>query len=188
MAIGDASDALLQSVCRRHSALYRGPIPAYPLRPSLNHPHLRPPTHPPTHSHPQPPNAGFAAKARGVAELQFDAAALQQRWDMRVLPPAGGVTTFVDAESAERFADYCAAAVVPPGTLFDLVSVAGFARVACLQRAVQLVRPQGGLLVLPQAQRATYAGAERLVPPHWLRLTDAHSFGTTYVWMSMEAP
>ena len=133
-------------------------------------------------------HAGFAAKARSVAEAQFDAAFLAARWALHVVPPAGRVATFGDTEDGQLFADYCAAAFVPDGARFDIISVHGFARMACLRRAVQLLRPQGGLLVLPQAHRPAYKDAAALVPPHWLRLTDTHAFGQTIVWMSIQGP
>lgn len=123
-----------------------------------------------------------------MAEAQFDGAALAQRWQLRTLPPAGPVATFADAESGQLWADYAAAAFLPDDARFDIISLTGYARMACLDRAVQLLRPQGGLLVLPQAQRAAYAGAEARVPRHWLRLTDEHAFGTTLVWMSRAEP
>lgn len=123
-----------------------------------------------------------------MAEAQFDAAFLAARWELHVVPPAGPVATFGDTEDGWLFADYCSAAFVPEGTHFDVISVHGFARMACLRRAVQLLRPQGGLLVLPQAQRPAYQAAAALVPPHWLRLTDTHAFGQTIVWMSIQGP
>ena len=119
-----------------------------------------------------------------MAEAQFEAPWLAAHWDLRVARPSGGVATFADTESPALFADYCGAQWLPPGPAFDVIAVQGFARLACLRRAVALLRPQGGLLVLPQAQRPAYRGAAALVPPHWLRLTDAHDLGTTLVWMS----
>lgn len=120
-----------------------------------------------------------------MAEAQFDAGFLAARWDLHVVPPAGRVATFADTEDGQLFGDYCAATFVPDGTRFDVISVQGFARMACLRRAVQLLRPQGGLLVLAQAQRPAYKDAAALVPPHWLCLTDSHAFGQTTVWMSI---
>lgn len=135
-----------------------------------------------------PPCAAFAAKTRQVAEAQFDAAWLREHWELRLVPTGGAPgppRTFADLESEERYADYCAAAFLPDDAQLDIVAVHGFARMACLRRAVQLLRPQGGLLVLPQAQRPAYRAAAALVPPHWLRLTDSHDLGQTIVWMSM---
>lgn len=125
-----------------------------------------------------------------MAEAQFDPAWLAARWDLRLVPPGSATppATFAELESAELWADYCAADFLPPDARFDVIAVQGFARLACLRRAVALLAPQGGLLVLPQAQRAAYRGADALVPPHWLRLTDTHDLGTTHVWMSRHAP
>ena len=56
------------------------------------------------------------------------------------------------------FADYVKAAFVPEaeaGT-FDLVSIDGRARVACFPRALQLLKPHGGVLVLDNAERPYY--------------------------------
>ncbi len=45
---------------------------------------------------------------------------------------------------------------VKADAMLDFVSVAGQARWACLRRAVQLVRPHGGILVLNNSQRREY--------------------------------
>lgn len=125
-----------------------------------------------------------------MAASQFDAAFLEAHWDLRLAPPPAGsrVASFADLESEALFGGYCAADFLPEGTRFDLIAVQGFARVACLRRALALLRPQGGLLVLPQAQRPAYRNAAALVPDHWVRLTDAHQLGTTHVWVSLENP
>lgn len=56
------------------------------------------------------------------------------------------------------FAEYVKAAFVSgveTGT-FDFVSIDGRARVACFPRALQLLRPHGGVLVLDNAERPYY--------------------------------
>lgn len=131
---------------------------------------------------------GFATKISAVAAAQFEPADLAARWELRIAPPSRRVLTFEDTESPEAWGDYCGARFLPGGSRFDLIAVQGFARMACLARAVALLEPQGGLLVLPQAQRPAYAGAAALVPPHWLRFDDTHDLGTTVVWMSMRKP
>lgn len=123
-----------------------------------------------------------------MAAAQFEAAFLQTRWRLHVAAPRRRILTFGDIEAAEAWEDYCGARFLPAGERYDLVAVQGFARMACLRRAVELLRPQGGLLVLPQAQRPAYAAAVQLLPPHWLRLTDSHDFGTTLAWMSIRKP
>jgi hypothetical protein len=127
----------------------------------------------------------LADKARSVARLQFEDAWLERGWELRVVPPQGPVVSFADTESGEVWDEYCALRFLAPSARFDLVAVQGFARMACLRRAVALLPPQGGLLVLPQAQRPAYAGAAAAVPPHWLLFRDAHDMGETLVWMSM---
>ena len=100
--------------------------------------------------------------------------------------PKGEVASLGATECGEVWGDYCAAAFLPPDARFDVISVQGFARAACLRRAVQLLRPQGGLLVLPQAQRPGYrVAAAEAVPAHWLRFNDSHALGDTLVWMSL---
>jgi hypothetical protein len=138
----------------------------------------------PTAPHP-PSLAALADKARSVARLQFEDAWLERGWELRVVPPQGPVVSFADTESGEVWDEYCALRFLAPSARFDLVAVQGFARMACLRRAVALLPPQGGLLVLPQAQRPAYAGAAAAVPPHWLLFRDAHDMGETLVWMSM---
>lgn len=123
-----------------------------------------------------------------MTAAQFEAGFLAANWQLHVVPPARRVLTFGDTEAEDVWGAYCGAGMLPEGERYDLVAVQGFARMACLRRAVALLRPQGGLLVLAQAQRPAYATAAQLVPAHWLRLTDAHAFGTTLVWMSVRAP
>ncbi len=132
--------------------------------------------------------AGFANKTTSVAAAQFEPGFLETHWQLHVAPPARRVLTFGDAEAADAWESYCGAGFLPDGARFDLIAVQGFARMACLRRAVALLRPQGGLLVLPQSQRPAYAAAAQLVPAHWLRLTDSHALGTTLVWMSVRRP
>ncbi|KAL4425356.1 hypothetical protein ABPG75_009372 [Micractinium tetrahymenae] len=131
---------------------------------------------------------GFANKTASVAAAQFEPAFLESHWQLHVAPPRRRVLTFGDTEAEEVWEEYCSARVLPAGAVFDVVAVQGFARMACLRRAVALLRPQGGLLVLPQAQRPAYAAAAELVPAHWLRLSDSHALGTTLVWMSIRSP
>jgi hypothetical protein len=131
--------------------------------------------------------AEFADKARSVAQLQFEGSWLDKGWELRVIPPQAPVVTFADTESGDVFGDYCALSFLPSDAQFDIISVQGFARMTCLARAVQLLRPQGGLLVLPQAQRPPYARAQEVVPAHWLRFRDVHDLGETIVWMSVNS-
>ena len=120
-----------------------------------------------------------------MAAAQFEQPYLDSHWALHLAPPpAQRLLTFAATESGEAWADYCSAPFLPAGKQYDLIAVQGFARLACLRRAVEVLVPQGGLLVLPQAQRPAYAGAAALVPPHWLLLNDTHELGTTLVWMS----
>lgn len=104
-----------------------------------------------------------------------------------MVPPRGPVATFADTESEAAWEDYCALNFLAPTAQFDVIVVQGFARMACLRRAVGLLPSQGGLLVLPQAQRPAYSAATDVVPAHWLRFRDAHDMGETLVWMSVDA-
>ena len=70
--------------------------------------------------------------------------------------------------------DYIRGAVDLPNASFDLVSVDGRARERCLEEAVRLVNPIGGVLVLDNSVRDRYQKPmEDFIPQTWLR-HDAH--------------
>lgn len=61
---------------------------------------------------------------------------------------------------------------IEPGNqqLFDYVMVDGRARIACLEQAVKMVIPDGGILILDNSDREHYKeGMHTLVPAHWVR-------------------
>ena len=66
--------------------------------------------------------------------------------------------------------DYIRGAVDLPNASFDLVSVDGRARERCLEEAVRLVNPIGGVLVLDNSVRDRYQKPmEDFIPQTWLR-------------------
>lgn len=79
----------------------------------------------------------------------YDAGKHAQAWPPPCLQPGNAL---------QVFAEYAKAAFVPDseaGT-FDFVSIDGRARVACFPRALQLLKPHGGVLVLDNAERPHY--------------------------------
>lgn len=69
-----------------------------------------------------------------------------------LLPPSPALQVFAEYVKAAFVSD------VETGT-FDFVSIDGRARVACFPRALQLLRPHGGVLVLDNAERPYYRRA-----------------------------
>ena len=80
-----------------------------------------------------------------------------------------------DRERAMRYVDE--ALVRPDGSVdavADLVVDDGRMRYAVMQRALTLLRPEGGVLVLDNSNRGRYdPGLFENVPGHWLRFTSA---------------
>jgi len=91
---------------------------------------------------------------------------LRERWTPLQIPPDAtpsdryrseqpgfeGLSFETYARAAERFAD---------GS-FDLVLVDGRVRAACVEHALPKLRPDGGVLMLDNAERPRYAAARRL--------------------------
>jgi len=65
---------------------------------------------------------------------------------------------------------------------YDMIIVDGRARSACLQRAVALLKPEGGILVLDNSDRKY---KKDYVPTYWLRFTSINAQPVeTTVWLS----
>ena len=61
--------------------------------------------------------------------------------------------------------DYVVAEFLPEGKgIFDYISVDGRARMHCLERALPLLKPDGGILLLDNSDRAMYQKAFDMVP------------------------
>lgn len=132
----------------------------------------------------------WAAAVNATAHRAFGGAELAGRWTLKVLPPEPGqVLTFAEAESYDRFKRYANVAFLESAgsrPRFDFVAIDGQARLACLQRALWMLRPHGGVLLLNNAQRGAYREVWDLIPARWLRLVDTNTFGQTVVWVSCE--
>ena len=114
--------------------------------------------------------------------------AAQSRWTMHHIP--SNIVNFTpdQGETTAVFADYVAAAFIDAshkGT-FDLISIDGRARVGCFPRALELIKPHGGVLVLDNSERPNYTPGVDLVPRQWLRYEFATEVDTTTVWVSIQ--
>ena len=71
-----------------------------------------------------------------------------------------------------------AAKFLPTGKgVYDYISVDGRARVACLERALPLLKPQGGVLMLDNSDRKYYQRAFDVVPSWWLMVRGSSTSG-----------
>ncbi|KAL4443596.1 hypothetical protein ABPG75_011333 [Micractinium tetrahymenae] len=127
---------------------------------------------------------GWAADMQRNIERIFGADFAQERWQLRHIP-----TDPPDSRSSEDpqvFAEYVKAAFIPDSAAgtFDFVSIDGRARVACFTRALQLLKPHGGVLMLDNAERSYYRSGIESVPRHWLRYNAVNEEDTTIVWVS----
>jgi hypothetical protein len=120
-------------------------------------------------------------------------------WTLKIIPPSP-VTESEENQLSEdlkwtasssingTFVDYISAPVPPEykGN-FDLIIVDGRARMGCLRRAVQLLKREGGILVLDNSERKIYENQELIVPPWWIKhVTGDTSFGQTTIWFSVD--
>jgi hypothetical protein len=83
------------------------------------------------------------------------------------------------------FFDYVNTIGAYPDHSFDLVLVDGRARICCLRRAIQKVRP-GGYLLLDDTRRSEYDIADEIVPADCIVFTGIHpgsrDVGQTKIW------
>ncbi|KAL6773952.1 hypothetical protein ACKKBG_A23195 [Auxenochlorella protothecoides x Auxenochlorella symbiontica] len=129
-------------------------------------------------------DVGVATRVNATMQSAFGAEDLQARWRLRVVPPAGPVLTFLQAESYEHyFTAYVEAPENREGA-YSFIAVQGMARLAALRRAVKLLQPSGGVLVLANSQRKAYGPATSIVPEHWRVHTSGDERGATTVWQS----
>lgn len=109
----------------------------------------------------------------------------QERWTLHYVPPSPPDSK--EQEAAEVFAEYASAKVLDKAThdgSFDFISIDGRGRVACFPRALQLLKPVGGILVLDNAERSYYRAGIDQVPRHWLRKDFKTDITATIVWVS----
>ena len=57
--------------------------------------------------------------------------------------------------------------------MFDYISVDGRVRMPCLERALPLLKPEGGILLLDNSEREQYQVAFDMVPSRWLKVSGA---------------
>lgn len=108
-----------------------------------------------------------------------------------MLPPSQGeVLTFAQAETYEHFKAYADVAFLESKggrPRFDFIAINGQARLACFQRALWMLRPHGGVLVLFNAQRQGYQEVHQMIPQNWLHFEDSTPMGTTRMWVSCQS-
>lgn len=63
--------------------------------------------------------------------------------------------------------------------MYDYISVDGRVRMDCLARALPLLRPAGGILLLDNSEREWYQVAFQMVPKHWLMVRRPHCLPDT---------
>lgn len=118
----------------------------------------------------------------------FSASYLADLWVPGTIPSAAPVQTFLQAESYEHyFRAYVDVDLPKIDGGFGFISVNGMARQAAIRRAVELLRPEKGVLVLANSQRARYAATASIVPAHWHMHTSGDERGATTVWLSRRA-
>eukprot|EP00550_Attheya_septentrionalis_P009577 CAMPEP_0198288544 /NCGR_PEP_ID=MMETSP1449-20131203/7009_1 /TAXON_ID=420275 /ORGANISM="Attheya septentrionalis, Strain CCMP2084" /LENGTH=304 /DNA_ID=CAMNT_0043986705 /DNA_START=31 /DNA_END=945 /DNA_ORIENTATION=- len=85
----------------------------------------------------------------------------------KLIPPS---KPYSDADGGdgtlEEFEDYVHAKLSRDS--YDLISVDGRARVPCLRRALKLIQPQNGIILLDNSDR--FPEAHRMVPSHWTKV------------------
>ncbi len=75
-----------------------------------------------------------------------------------------------------------------PRHVFDYVAVDGRARVPCMRIALQMIKEDGGILLLDNSERPNYQPAIDMVPSHWKRFDYYGSkppYRTT-IWISVK--
>lgn len=124
--------------------------------------------------------------AQALADI-FPEKFLSARWQLHAVEPLPGTKEKgPDKEDPIKFKDYIEAKFLPKedGT-FDYISVDGRARVPCFKRALPLLKPEGGILMLDNSEREHYEDAFTMVPEHWLRFDDLVNTGErTTIWVS----
>ena len=74
----------------------------------------------------------------------------------------------------------------PADQQFDYISVDGRARATCLEIAIKMLKPDGGILVLDNSDRSRYQPGIIKVPFTWKRFDfdGGSDFGQTTIWIS----
>lgn len=115
---------------------------------------------------------------------------LASRWKGQLVLPGTSVNLTTHPFSTEdydkMYGEYVRHALTLPFQVFDFIVVDGRSRSACLKLIVDhvLLKQEGGILVLDNAERQHYAKAIKLVPHHWDRYDFSNQVDTTIVWIS----
>lgn len=107
-----------------------------------------------------------------------------QQWELHVIEAKNFKDKKLE-EDYDNFKAYADAAFLPHKPVFDFVSVDGRARIHCMKRALPLVKPEGGIFMLDNSDRAAYDSGYQTVPKHWLKFEDSVNTGErTTVWVT----
>lgn len=109
------------------------------------------------------------------------------RWQLHAIEALPGTKEKgPDKEDPIKFKEYIAAKFLPKEKgIYDYISVDGRARVPCFKRALPLLKPEGGIIMLDNSERPEYDEAFKVVPQHWLRFDDrANTEERTTIWVS----
>ena len=83
---------------------------------------------------------------------------------------------------------YTSVDFIEEGTKFDYINVDARLRVECFKRALQLLRPAGGILMLDNSERQETMELFALVPKHWKKAQFTFpGVSQTTIWISTSA-
>jgi hypothetical protein len=117
----------------------------------------------------------------------MDQSAIGQ-WNLQViLSDVQGPEWSVSPSARKSFQSYVSVPV--PDSMkgkFDLIVIDGRSRIACLRRAILLLKPQGGLLVLNNSERRHYSDQAKIIPPWWKKYQTDNTITQTTIWYSIQ--
>lgn len=68
--------------------------------------------------------------------------------------------------------------------IYDYISVDGRARTGCILRAIKLIKPKNGILVLDNSERSRYKWAINKIPNKWSRFDFYYSQSVVTIWIT----
>lgn len=119
-----------------------------------------------------------------LVQRKIEAMGMKHKSQFHVITGTEEGPQWAKSSTGQYFVDYVGVPIpMDMHAKFDMIIVDGRARAACLQRAISLLKPEGGLLVLDNSERSEYR--KESVPRYWPRFVSHTSRPTeTTVWMS----
>lgn len=68
--------------------------------------------------------------------------------------------------------------------LYDYISVDGRARTGCILRAIKLLKPNNGVLVVDNSERSRYKCSINKIPKKWSRFDFPYSLGIVTIFIT----